>query len=193
MTFEEGLAKVLAEQTAVIIDRHRKYGPGNITATGVHGLLVRMQDKLARIAYAHKDCPLGDCKASADFADDSEADSWLDLASYAWPIYRMLTTGTWCEWEEPCDHAEWYKHPGPSQCPTCHEGTEQDEDADYTDYHGIVTLKTEYGMIESSVDKETNGYWVDSYRDIPRGETSTRFGQHPESLDDSWDNPSSLA
>jgi len=95
-TFEEALGIVLAEMRGVLLDRHRKYGPKNITATGIMGLFVRCEDKLARIENTLKDKTLSDItNIDADYADESFDDAWLDMANYSGPIYLMLRRGWW--------------------------------------------------------------------------------------------------
>ncbi len=95
MTFEQRVDEVLAEMKVIMLDRQEKYGPENITAGGVHGLIIRMQDKLARIRTDHKDCRLwGDCVVR-ELDDEAPLDAWLDMANYAGPIGVMVQRGKW--------------------------------------------------------------------------------------------------
>ena len=71
-TFEETVDYVLGKMREVMIDRQRKYGPGNITRHGKLGLRVRIGDKLERLDHSE----------GKDFADESEGDAWLDIANY---------------------------------------------------------------------------------------------------------------
>ncbi|MDI3298280.1 MAG: nucleotide modification associated domain-containing protein [Bacillota bacterium] len=86
-TFEEALDSVIADARAVMIDRQRKYGSGNISAFGEIGVLVRASDKLERLKHFH----LG---GGADAPDESVDDTWIDLANYAL-IALLLRRGTW--------------------------------------------------------------------------------------------------
>lgn len=63
--------------------RHAKYGPGNISRHGVQGILVRMDDKLARLAHSE-----------ADHSDESYRDAWLDVINYGL-IALMFMDGVW--------------------------------------------------------------------------------------------------
>jgi hypothetical protein len=81
--FGYGLAKVLDEVERVMHERHKKYGPGNINRHGIRGVMVRMDDKIARVENTDE-----------DFTDESYRDAWLDLAGYGL-IGLMLIDGTW--------------------------------------------------------------------------------------------------
>lgn len=95
MTFEQVLDEQLDRMRVIMISRQRKYGPENIKAGGIHGLVVRMRDKLARIEQDHKDCPfLGPC-IERTLPDEERDDAWLDLANYAGPIALMVLHGIW--------------------------------------------------------------------------------------------------
>lgn len=56
----------------LLCDRQRKYGPNNILKFGTVGIVVRMSDKVERIA-----------NNSGDFMDDTVEDSYMDLVGYA--------------------------------------------------------------------------------------------------------------
>ena len=71
-TFEETVDYVLGQMRKVMIDRHRKYGPGNISRSGKLGIRVRIGDKLERLDHSE----------GKDYADESEGDAWLDIANY---------------------------------------------------------------------------------------------------------------
>lgn len=95
MTFEQAVDEQLARMRDIMLDRHRKYGPNNITAGGIHGLITRIRDKLARIEQDHKNCPfMGECQTH-DLPDEARDDAWLDLANYSGPIALMVLAGIW--------------------------------------------------------------------------------------------------
>lgn len=101
-TYEQALDLVLAEMRTIMLDRQRKYGPNNILRGGVHGLITRIGDKLARIEQDHDQCLFQKCDGRIELPDEQEADAWLDLANYAGPIALMLQRG-W--WELPLEEA----------------------------------------------------------------------------------------
>lgn len=85
-TFEDGLDDVLAELRSLIIAKQHDYGHGNILAFGEKGVLVRANDKVARLKHLLWDRP-------GEPANESIRDSWRDLAGYA-IIALMLRDGT---------------------------------------------------------------------------------------------------
>ena len=94
-TFEQAMDLILAEMRELMIDRQYKYGPTNISSMGVHGLIVRINDKLSRIKEDHKNCSfLGECVVR-DLPDEAREDAWKDLANYAGIIALMLMRGKW--------------------------------------------------------------------------------------------------
>ena len=96
-TFEEAFDSIVADLRALMIDKQRDYGPGNITAHGEYGVMVRASDKLARLNN------LLNKKGPARF--ESIQDSWADLANYA-IIAMMLRRGTFLL---PLDEVRNYK------------------------------------------------------------------------------------
>jgi hypothetical protein len=56
----------------LLCERQAKYGPKNILKFGTRGIIIRMSDKVERIA-----------NNSGDFADDSVEDAYMDLVGYA--------------------------------------------------------------------------------------------------------------
>jgi hypothetical protein len=56
----------------LLCERQAKYGPKNILKFGTRGIIIRMSDKVERIA-----------NMSGDFADDSVEDAYMDLVGYA--------------------------------------------------------------------------------------------------------------
>ena len=94
-TFEEAMDLVLAEMRELMLDRQYKYGPDNIRSMGIHGLIVRINDKLARIKEDHKDCSfLGECNLR-DLPDEAREDAWKDLGNYAGVIALMVMRDNW--------------------------------------------------------------------------------------------------
>lgn len=88
---EAQLDAALAEVRKVMLERHAKYGPGNIAnAPGgpLNGLRVRMHDKQARINnYV-------DTGAAADFDDDALRDAFVDTIGYGL-IGLMVLDDVW--------------------------------------------------------------------------------------------------
>jgi hypothetical protein len=87
-TWEEGLDAALAMIRETMIERHTKYGPGNIAMSGELGVAVRTGDKVARLLNMHQH---PDAK---DFQDDSVLDAYTDLGGYG-TIGIMLRLGYW--------------------------------------------------------------------------------------------------
>ena len=81
--FELDLDDLLKEVRDLMADRHRKYGPGNISKRGIPGVLVRLDDKLARLD-----------NSDADFTDESYRDAWMDVVGYGL-IALMWLDGDW--------------------------------------------------------------------------------------------------
>jgi hypothetical protein len=81
--FERALDEVLAEVRELMIDRHKKYGPGNISRHGLLGIRVRMDDKAERID-----------NSTADHDDESYRDAWLDFVGYSL-IGVLYLDGKW--------------------------------------------------------------------------------------------------
>jgi len=79
-TFEEAMDPILAEMRELMLDRQYKYGPENIRSMGIHGLIVRINDKLSRIKEDHK---------------EEREDAWKDLANYAGIIALMVMRDNW--------------------------------------------------------------------------------------------------
>lgn len=86
---EAGVLDTMAVAFDVWQARHRKYGRGNIAATGAVGCVVRAQDKLARLVnlYLHK---------GGEGNDETVNDSWIDLINYAIMGY-MCQNNKWPE------------------------------------------------------------------------------------------------
>lgn len=89
-TFEDSVADVFREASALLIGRHQDYGPYNISngwPDPLTALIVRMTDKMERI----KNLIVSDMTFG-----ESARDSWIDLANYAL-IGCMVIDRTWPE------------------------------------------------------------------------------------------------
>jgi len=94
-TFEEAMDPILAEMRELMIDRQDKYGPDNISSMGIHGLIVRINDKLARIKEDHKNCSFLNNCTLRELPDEEREDAWKDLANYAGVIALMVMRDHW--------------------------------------------------------------------------------------------------
>ena len=99
-TWERALERVTVICDEVATNRHRKYGPENIKATGETGLWVRITDKLARISRAMT-------TGEMDYDDEKFEDAIIDIINYA-RFWLMWRAGQWelpaqCLDEEPRD------------------------------------------------------------------------------------------
>ncbi len=83
--FEDELDEILAELRATIIAKQKDYGKSNILDFREMGILVRTNDKLARL----KNLIL----CNKEPKNESIEDSWRDLAGYA-VLALMLRRGT---------------------------------------------------------------------------------------------------
>lgn len=89
--FEQDVADVFNGGYNVLLEKHKDYGPRNISASPggpLNGLRVRMHDKLARINN------LIDSGATPE--NESLRDSFLDLMNYA-AIAQVVLDGNWPE------------------------------------------------------------------------------------------------
>jgi len=77
------LSVLLGEVQSLMEDRHAKYGSGNISKRGIPGVLVRLDDKLARID-----------NGDMDYADESYRDAWMDVVGYGL-VALMCLDGNW--------------------------------------------------------------------------------------------------
>lgn len=80
---KDDLDKLLADIGNMMDERHQKYGAGNIARHGIDGILVRIDDKIARIANSKN-----------DFSDESHRDAWRDVVGYGL-IALMWLDGRW--------------------------------------------------------------------------------------------------
>lgn len=76
VTFEEMIDREFAKARAIMIRRHKKYGPKNIAKKLLPGVVTRLEDKLARLDVAvNADEP-------EDFDDETVEDTLADVANY---------------------------------------------------------------------------------------------------------------
>lgn len=87
-TWEDAFIYVSTALEAVMTNRHRKYGPGNITRHGLAGVIVRADDKLARLDNLVMQ------QRGASSADESVEDTLGDFSNYG-AIGIMLTRDWW--------------------------------------------------------------------------------------------------
>lgn len=88
--FEADVLDIADELSILLLQKHRDYGPKNISHSpggALNGLRVRMHDKIARINH------LIDNKESKPIYESLE-DSFKDLANYA-IIGLMVQRGQW--------------------------------------------------------------------------------------------------
>ena len=88
-TWSLDLNGLMNEVGILMRDRHKKYGNGNISKRGIPGILVRLDDKLARID-----------NGDLDYADESYRDAWLDVVGYGL-VALMCLDGNWPGVERP--------------------------------------------------------------------------------------------
>jgi len=86
-TFEEACARIAGELTAMVISKQHDYGHENILAFGELGVLVRVNDKIARLKNLLS--PFGKKLPK----NESYEDSWRDLAGYA--IIALMLDRNW--------------------------------------------------------------------------------------------------
>jgi len=85
-TFYEALGLILDEMRETMIAKQKDYGPSNISDFGEVGVLVRANDKMARLRNLHK--------IGGRPQNEAIDDSWIDLANYA-VIALMVRRGIW--------------------------------------------------------------------------------------------------
>ena len=81
-SFEEACHKVAQEVADLVIRKQKDYGHGNINAFGELGLIVRTNDKVARLRNLQ----------GKEGVTEPRIDAWFDLAGYAL-IALMLDRG----------------------------------------------------------------------------------------------------
>lgn len=73
--FETSVLSAFEDARLLLLERHIKYGPKNISATPYGwkvGLITRISDKLARLQHME-----------GDATDESRVDAFMDIANYA--------------------------------------------------------------------------------------------------------------
>ena len=80
---EEALANALEEIREMMMGRHEKYGPGNIAKHGPTGILVRMDDKFARLEAGN-----------VNYDDETVENTLDDIIGYAL-IWKLWLRGQW--------------------------------------------------------------------------------------------------
>lgn len=90
-TFEAAVDSILSSLREVMISKQRDYGPRNVLDCGETGVVIRVNDKLARLRnlYGITD---GTYKMKS-VSNETIEDSFIDLANYA-IIALMLRRGT---------------------------------------------------------------------------------------------------
>lgn len=81
-----GALKVFIKCAVLLDEKNRDYGPGNISAFGERGVIVRVNDKIERL----KTLVWGDQHPN----HEKVSDTWMDLANYG-VIGLMCHTGAW--------------------------------------------------------------------------------------------------
>ena len=81
--FEDACRKVALGIAELVIRKQRDYGHDNINAFGEFGILVRTNDKVARLRNLH----------GKEGVTEPRIDAWRDIAGYAL-IALMLDEGT---------------------------------------------------------------------------------------------------
>ncbi|MGZ3489786.1 MAG: hypothetical protein ACXVGN_00180 [Mycobacteriaceae bacterium] len=81
--FELNLEDILVEINEMMVERHRKYGPGNIAEFGDLGILVRMSDKFARLKSGRE-----------NFDDETIENTLDDIIGYSL-IWKMWVRKQW--------------------------------------------------------------------------------------------------
>jgi hypothetical protein len=87
--FESALSVKFSEAEALLVKKHKDYGPKNISESPggpLNGLRVRMHDKLARINHLYD--------SGATPENESLRDSFIDMANYS-IIALMVLDGDW--------------------------------------------------------------------------------------------------
>jgi hypothetical protein len=83
--FEDAVREIMQELTELIISKQKDYGHENIMAFGEFGILVRANDKMARLKNL--------LKSGTVPLNESVEDSWRDLANYG--IIALMVRRGW--------------------------------------------------------------------------------------------------
>jgi len=87
--FEDATRRIVYELSDVLVSKQHDYGHSNITDFGEYGVLVRANDKMARLKNLIS--PTGETEPN----NESIEDSWKDLANYA--ILALMLRRGWFE------------------------------------------------------------------------------------------------
>jgi len=79
-TFEEGVDIVLKDLRELLISKQHDYGHKNITTTGIVGIIVRVNDKIARLMNLYGF--VNETYKMTKGKHESVLDTWMDLANY---------------------------------------------------------------------------------------------------------------
>jgi len=74
MTFEDAMRDKLNQIGELIIKKQRDYGKSNINDFGEFGVIVRLNDKVARLKNLYK--------SGKEPANESIDDTWIDVVGY---------------------------------------------------------------------------------------------------------------
>ena len=86
MAIEKSMRQVCDEIVTVVIKKNHDYGDNNLLRHGLRGILIRLDDKSARLAN------LLDKAGQVD--DETVEDTLKDIAGYAMQGIRLIREGT---------------------------------------------------------------------------------------------------
>ena len=109
---EASVAAYLASAFAIFKARQKKYGSGSIARRGPVGVLVRLDDKLARLDRLFME------GAGDTATDESVEDTCLDVANYA-IIILLCHAGQWPGWTPSATGEPLPPAPMPPSTPPC--------------------------------------------------------------------------
>ena len=89
MNFDEACRTVSSEIAELVINKQRDYGHDNILAFGEFGILVRTNDKVARLKNL--------IKKNSEGVTEPRLDAWRDIAGYA--IIALMIDRGWFQLE----------------------------------------------------------------------------------------------
>lgn len=96
--FSGTFAGLFDEAFGVLLDRQRKYGPGNITQQGIYGVVTRIADDKAQRLKRALNGTIVNGRVDIEVADGEDGDTFedacIDLANYAL-IALALKRGLW--------------------------------------------------------------------------------------------------
>lgn len=87
--FEQAVDRAFKDAKELLLSKHKDYGPRNISRTPVGpevGLIVRLHDKIARLAHLRS-------RGGAP-KHEAETDTWVDIANYG-IIGLLVNRGEW--------------------------------------------------------------------------------------------------